>query len=254
MPAQLKIGNCGWSYIIPEHFAGQYSKPYSDKLEAYAQLYNSVEINSTYYAIPRLTTAQKWRREASDIDSQFEFTVKAFQGITHRNRFGKEPIPFFDSVRQICSAVEAKLLLFQSPANFLPIAANVAKMQVFFNEIDRGGLVCVWEPRGKWYDDPQRIVDVCKGLNLIHCVDPFRNEPLVFGKERIAYFRLHGFGKPSIYHYDFSKEELSWLQSVVLDLSPKLKRIYVLFNNMACYENARTFQRTMNLAKTIQRA
>lgn len=242
IPAKIRIGNCGWSYLIEEHYSHRLTKEYSSKLQAYSQLYSVVEINSTYYAIPRPTTVQKWRRESSQINPKFEFTVKAYQGITHRNRFGKKSIPFFEKMKEVTAAVESKILLFQSPASFHPTSASIAKMRNFFNEIDRDGLVCVWEPRGKWYDDSSRIVDVCEELELVHCVDPFRNEPLVFGKEKIAYFRLHGFGKPSMYHYNFSQEELSWLRSVVLELSSKLMHIYVFFNNMYCYENAKTFE------------
>ncbi len=241
MTGRIHIGNCGWGYLIEEHFANLLTKPYESKLQAYAQLFESVEINSTYYGIPRLATAEKWRTEASQIDSKFEFTVKAYRGITHTNRFGKRAIPYYDKLKEIASAVRARIMLFQSPANFAPSGPAIEKMRAFFTGVERSNLLFAWEPRGTWYNDPKQIISVCEELQLIHCVDPFRNEPLVFGKEKIAYFRIHGFGQKSMYHYNFSKEELSWLLSVVRDLAKDLKDVYVMFNNQYCYENGRTF-------------
>jgi uncharacterized protein YecE (DUF72 family) len=58
---------------------------------------SSSEIYDHSYHLPRLTTATKWRKESSAINPQFEFTVKAFQGITHRRRFQeKESLVQFD--------------------------------------------------------------------------------------------------------------------------------------------------------------
>ncbi|MDE3056324.1 MAG: DUF72 domain-containing protein, partial [Bacteroidota bacterium] len=113
-------------------------------------------------------------------------------------------------------------------------------MAEFFGKIDRRGVVAVWEPRGKWYDDPALIERLCEECELVHCVGPLRNDPLVFGKSKTAYFRLHGFGttpegsvpqggKPSMYRYDFSRQELEQLQRKVHALSDELNDIYVFF-------------------------
>jgi uncharacterized protein YecE (DUF72 family) len=83
---------------------------------------------------------------------------------------------------------------------------------------------------------------MCEECKLVHCVDPFRNEPLVFGEEKIAYFRLHGFGKPSMYRYDFSEQELSRLATILNSLPPALHHVYILFNNVFCYRDGLAFQ------------
>jgi len=85
--ATVHIGCCGWSYLEEREFAAQIKRKYSTKLQAYAQLFDAVEINSTFYRLPRVSTAQKWRDEAGAVNSKFEFTVKAYQGITHIHRF-----------------------------------------------------------------------------------------------------------------------------------------------------------------------
>ena len=61
---KLHVGCCG--FPIPQR--------------KYVVEFDVVELQSTFYRIPRLSTAKKWRDTAP---KDFIFTVKAFQGITH---------------------------------------------------------------------------------------------------------------------------------------------------------------------------
>jgi uncharacterized protein YecE (DUF72 family) len=240
MPATLHIGCCGWSYLNERDFDALYTKPHTSKLQAYAELFSVVEINSTFYRLPRLSTAEKWRKEADAINPAFEFTVKAYQGITHLRRFrGKESLGYFEQLHEICAALRTRVVLFQTPASFKPTEANIGAMRAFFEKVERGKLICVWEPRGAWYEEPPRIAEVCKVCNLVHCVDPFRNDPVL--ARRIAYFRLHGFGKPSMYRYTFSTAELRKLSAQIATLPGAVREAYVFFNNVDCYRNGREF-------------
>lgn len=69
---------------------------------------------------------------------------------------------------------------------------------------------------------------------------PFRSEPLYFGKKKIAYFRLHGFGSTSMYNYSFSLNELKSLKKKIEKLDD-VERVYVMFNNSDSFENATQF-------------
>ncbi len=242
MPTSLCIGCCGWSYLNEREFPGKIERKYSSKLQAYAQLFDAVEINSSFYGIPRPPTAQKWRDEARTINPTFTFTVKAYQGITHLHRFKGESIALFRQLKEICRAIDSHVILFQSPASFRPTEASLEAMKSFFGAIDRDGLICVWEPRGRWYDTPPLIAEVCTDCGLVHCVDPLRNEPLAFGDEQIAYFRLHGFGRPSMYRYDFSEDELKRIATIIRALPRAVRKVYVFFNNVSCYGNALEFE------------
>lgn len=230
-------------------FSGLLSGSSESKLQAYVQLYDTVEANTTYYAIPKLTTAQKWKRESETVNKDFEFTVKAFQGITHADRFGIRSRFYLTELSAICTALGARILLFQSPANFHPTEANIRKLRSFFQSAERGMLLFAWEPRGIWYDDPAMIAGLCRELDLIHCVDPFRNDPVFFGTRGVAYFRLHGFGRPNFYHYTFSSGELERLSSMIAALPESVHQTYVMFNNANCYQDAGAFSRIV----TVQR-
>jgi uncharacterized protein YecE (DUF72 family) len=119
---RVKVGCCGF--------------PGSRK--GYFRKFKLVEVQQTFYKMPRLETAQRWRQEAP---AGFEFTLKAWQLITHpitsptyRKAGIKVPqsvgghYGFFrpsDEVRQaweetrrFAQALEAKVILFQCPASF----------------------------------------------------------------------------------------------------------------------------------------
>ena len=101
-------------------------------------------------------------------------------------------------------------------------------MREFFGHIDRAGLRFAWEPRGVWPEE--LILRVCEELQLIHCVDPFKNKPL-YGNVR--YFRLHGI---TGYAYRYSDNDLKRLKQLIEE-----KPTYVLFNNNWMKDDALRF-------------
>jgi len=240
----IKIGCCGWAFLRPKDFLGN-GKSFQSILQAYAKIFDSVEINSTFYRIPKIATAKKWRKQTDEVNKEFEFTVKCSGLITHRIRFSGGSIKIFDMMKDVCEKLNASILLFQSPSSFKPSNDNIKRMDDFFKKIKRGKLILTWEPRGEWHKNPKLIKKVCKKYELVECVDPFRNDPLYFGKKKIAYFRLHGFGLISMYRYNFSRNELNQLKERIEGLKKKVKDFYVMFNNMTMYKNALEFSKIL---------
>lgn len=236
------IGCCGWAYFNPATFGDRPGAPAATRLQAYAQLFNTVEINHTFYRFPRLSTAEKWAAEVKAVNPEFAFTLKAYRGITHFERFAGQSLAYFEQLREIAGILQSEMILFQTPPGLAPTPENRKTMGQFFRRLNRHGLHLAFEPRGSWYAAAELIREFCQQHDLIHCVDPFRNDPLYFGREKTGYFRLHGFGKKSMYHYDFSEAELLALKDRVTPWAGKLKRIYIFFNNSACYQNALDFQ------------
>ncbi|MCS7090778.1 MAG: DUF72 domain-containing protein [Verrucomicrobiota bacterium] len=228
----LKVGCCG--------FAGRQSD--------YFQTFRLVEIQQTFYEPPRVETARRWRAMAPP---DFEFTLKAWQLITHTpesptyrrlrmplgpeqrrqcGHFQDSPIVHTAWVRtvEVARALQATRIIFQCPARFTPTVDHVRQLQRFFRSVDRAGLDLVWEPRGMWPTDLVR--DLCVELGLTHAVDPFRG-PCLAGE--VPYYRLHGIGG---YAHRFRDEELDELKGRV-GRGPA----YVLFNNVSMKEDALRF-------------
>jgi uncharacterized protein YecE (DUF72 family) len=231
----IKVGCCGFPINKKEYF----------------KKFSLVEIQSTFYEIPaKIETAKKWKEEAP---RNFEFTLKAFQVITHeaksptykrlKRKFGdpknygffkntREVFKAWEMTREIAKVLGSKIILFQSPGSFKPEKENIENFRNFFKKIREKNFIFVWEPRGNWPED--LIKKLCQELNLVHCVDPFSKKPL-FGK--INYFRLHG--KPD-YNLTYKYEERDLKE--LLEFCDK-KENYVLFNNLNMLEDSLKFQK-----------
>ena len=238
---KILVGTCG--------FAESHRKLFGE--------FDILEVQQTFYQPPRLATAERWRSEAPE---DFVFTLKAWQLITHEahsptyrrvrekltdselaqaGSFRWNPVTrmAWERTRAIAEALQAGAVLFQTPSSFLPTARNLERIHRFFEDLDRGTLRLVFEPRGEaWTDGILR--PLLRSLRLIHAVDPFLRRPLERG---LRYFRLHG--RPAYhYHYRYSDEELLELRQMMSGSWPH----WVLFNNHRMVEDARRFRSLVN--------
>ncbi len=232
----LKVGTCGWSsFPAKDVFGGDWKKKFNSKLQAYASKFDVVEINSTFYKLPMTRTAIRWREEANEVDKNFEFTVKAPRQITHEDRFStKKSREYWEKTVEISEILETKVILIQTPASFKPSKESTERISKFleFATSHWKGMIA-WEPRGEWLNKKQEVERVVSEFGLIHCVDPFRTKSVSEGR---IYWRLHGMGKPSMYKYKFSDEELEWLADKVSGKSG-----YIFFNNIWMGQDALRF-------------
>jgi len=239
----VKIGTCGFGRV---------------KRPEYVKLLPVVEIQHTFYHPPQIATLEQWR---ADVPEDFEFTLKAWQLITHeatsptyrrldRPMTDKETqeAGFFrptetvkealDLTLECAKALRARTILFQCPARFQPLPENILNMKRFFNSFDRGHLNLVWEPRGKLWEDAV-IKEICDELNLWHCVNPFARPTVTPDK---CYYRLHG--QPR-WRYTYDDDELYELVSLV----PSDELSYVFFNNITMKDDAVRFKQIVDHAE-----
>jgi len=235
MNKRVKIGTCG----------------FRSTKEKYVQLLSCVEVQHTFYQPPQIKTLERWRAE---VPEEFEFTIKAWQLITHEaksptyrrlkrelSETEREEAGYFKPTQIVkdawettlacANALKAKTILFQCPASFRQNGENIANLEKFFSTVKRGKLNFCWEPRGASWND-KTIKDICKDLKLWHVVDPFERRTLTPDK---CYFRLHG---RTGWRYKYEEEELEDLAMMV----PENKLSYVFFNNIHMTEDAQMFQ------------
>lgn len=216
---------------------------------AYFEHFSLTEVQQTFYQPPRIETLQRWRQDAPPA---FEFTIKAWQLITHepksptyrrlrahvprnrRDRYGSfrptdEVLAAWQTTRDAAKALHSRVIIFQCPASFTATDSNIANMRAFFHAIraDAADFVLGWEPRGNWPNDVAR--SLCKELGLIHVVDPFQTAP---PDDQPLYFRLHGIGG---YQYRYTDADLRRLLGMCRGTT------YCLFNNVWMAEDAERF-------------
>ena len=242
----LHIGCAGWNYLnVKRYFEN--SEKFKNKLEAYSKLLDFVEINVTFYRIPRKSTVKRWRET---VGKDFIFSVKAPGKITHELRFESNSIDVLKEFLDVIEPLKADVILFQSPASFKPNEENIKKAVEFFKEAllickERGIEKIAWEVRWKNTWSKEIVFSTFSKINcIVQCVDPLRQD--WFYGNHFAYFRLHGFGK-RMYDYIFKESELKSLKSFVLEQLKTGKEVYVIFNNYNMYEDALKFKKMLGV-------
>jgi uncharacterized protein YecE (DUF72 family) len=82
-PSRIRLGTCGWNYdawVGPLFPSGTKAV---DFLATYVRAFDTVEVDSTFYAVPSSKTVRNW---ASRVPAGFEFALKLPQEITHERR------------------------------------------------------------------------------------------------------------------------------------------------------------------------
>ena len=249
----IKVGTCGWGF-------------YKGGFKNFIEKFSLVEVQQTFYKLPMVKTAERWRAEAP---KEFEFSVKSWQAITHlptsptwrragievteamKEKYGwlrptRENFEAWRRTKEICDALETKVCVIQCPPNFKYTPENSENMRRFFSKIDRGDTALAWEPRSDWKDHPDEIAKLCDELELIHVVDLMRREPV--SKHTIAYIRLHGLNPREYdYNYEYSSAELKELASKARALARKHREVYIMFNNYQMYKNAAQLMKILKL-------
>jgi uncharacterized protein YecE (DUF72 family) len=223
----------------------------------YPRHFGLLEVQQSFYEPPAERVAQRWR---DTMPADFEFTVKAWQIITHESksptyrrlrrplsdreragcgRFRDTPIvrEAWSRTLSVAHTLRASTVLFQCPASFGPDAENVQHLRHFIVHVARPqcppGVKLAWEPRGPaWSAQAELAVRLCEELQLIYVVDPFV-DAIRTGSAGPAYVRLHGIGGA---RHVYTDDELQRLA----ELTPA--GAYVLFNNLPRVGDARRFQ------------
>ncbi|MEM0239859.1 MAG: DUF72 domain-containing protein [Candidatus Nezhaarchaeales archaeon] len=231
----VKIGCCGWAV--------------KGGMKKYFEVFDLIELQSTFYRLPSVETAKRWRDEAPP---NFTYTMKAWQALTHPpssptwrksglkisgeeyDRYGhlkptRENFRAWDRTLEVAKTLMCSVLVLQMPPSFVKSDENISNVINFLKSVERPkGLTIGIEFRHESWDI-ETIRRLCEELEIIHIVDPFK-QSFAMTPSQVIYYRLHGLGRRA-YVYDYSMEELRRLYESWIRPYEKDKMIYVLFNN-----------------------
>jgi len=114
----VRIGCSGWNY--PHWRERVYPKglPASRWLAHYAELFDTVEVNNTFYRLPRRESVATWVQESP---SGFLFAVKASRFLTHMKRLTdmRQGVRrFYERIEPLVRSPKMGPVLWQLPENF----------------------------------------------------------------------------------------------------------------------------------------
>src|SRR5947209_18441332 len=98
--SQLLVGAGGWAY---------FQVPGTDSLEAYSRAFDFVELNSSYYELPAISSASDWRKRVPD---DFRFSVGCARIIV--DHYGLNLLPgarlLIERLEEVCEKLEADVM------------------------------------------------------------------------------------------------------------------------------------------------
>ncbi|OCA71869.1 histidine kinase [Chryseobacterium contaminans] len=194
-----------------------------DFLSLYAEVFNAVEINSTFYRKPTAKTLLKWY---DDTPESFRFFIKIPKAITHQNRLSdsKNEITLFCD--HIHEHLQQKLsgFLYQLPPSFKNTLENTG---LILNNTDSRYLNVIEFRHESWWR--KEVFDLLKSKNIVFSGVSFPGnlpEDVIINHPEIIYYRLHG--KPILYKSEYGE---NFLNNLAEDLTNTQQTKFIFFNN-----------------------
>ncbi len=206
-------------------------------LAYYADHFNTVEINNTFYKMPSEGDLKQWKEQTP---AHFRFTIKANRFFTHLKKM-KQDDDFkqrLDDFREILKSLDNKLscVLWQLPGN---LHRNLSKLESFCNLLDQGVNHVIEFRHASWFDEEVYEVLEQEGVSFCMLSAPDELPEEVRAITSTAYIRFHG--KDRWYDYHYSKKELrDWKER--LERLEDVDSLFTYFNNdqhAHAVENAR---------------
>jgi uncharacterized protein YecE (DUF72 family) len=238
--------------VVPEKNKAAFPPAFQSKshLEYYASLFNSVEINRTFYKLPLPATLEKWAGQAP---KDFRFTLKLWKEITHIKDLRYKPedvVTFMRTVAPI--GLKKGCLLVQFPAGLS--SRNAPFLEHLLADISASNPDPAWriavELRNReWYTSAVYTLlnkyNAClvlhdmplKGNNVLHPEDRFALKPFFSpeadfaSKADFVFKRYHG--PKGDYKGSYSPSFLEQEAAAIRSWLNQGKDVYAYFNNTA---------------------
>lgn len=244
--ALIHIGTSGWSY---KDWVGNFypsNTPAKEYLKIYVNRFNTVEIDSTFYGIPRKSTVEAWYKTAPD---NFKFAPKLPQEITHKSDLtGIEDI--LSGFLNIISLLKEKLgpILIQFPYSFTPqTGSNLGR---FLTELPSGFDFIIEVRNRQWLGE--KFYDMLREQSVgLALLDHPWVPKIEVVTSKILYIRFLGdrqnvaedFGHIQV---DREKDLAEW-KRIVTALEEKVDDFYGYFNNHYSGHSPSTAKRFLEL-------
>lgn len=247
--ASLRVGPAGWTYkdwegVVYPRTPGKTFDP----LAYLAEFFDTVEINSSFYAPPRLRDVTSWVRRVRN-NPRFRFTAKAWQKLTHDRAEATDATMEADCEvvrRAMAPLAEAGVLgalLIQFPWSFRYAEDSLDYLEKLFRTL--AGFPLALEVRhGSWNQDS--FYDFLRAQDVAFCnVDqPVIGDslgPSARATARIGYLRMHGrnygawfqkeAGRDARYDYLYSEAEVKEVSKNIRALKQSTEETYAITNN-----------------------
>ena len=160
---QVWVGTSGYSY---KEWKGSFypeDLPAKGMLSYYAEQLPAVEINNTFYRLPRASVLEGWAEQVPD---GFRFALKASRRITHFKRLegAEEETEYLVRTASVL-ADRAGVLLYQLPPNF---KRDTERLATFIEQLPNPGRSVFEFRHESWFEE--EVYEILRNGNCALCI------------------------------------------------------------------------------------
>lgn len=238
---KYNIGCSGFHY---KHWKGNFypiDLPVKKWFEFYAKHFSTLELNTTFYRFPSLSTLRDWYEKSPD---DFIFSVKVPRSITHFKKLNETSRMVSDFYGLVREGLQEKLgaVLFQFPPNFSFTAEHIRRI---VDSVDPSFENIVEFRHISWWD--KEAFRILGENNIAFCGMSHPDFPdQLIANTNHFYYRMHG--REQLYTSAYKQKELAAIIDEIQAIQ-HIKRAYVYFNNDAmgyATENAKCLIELVN--------
>ncbi len=241
----IRVGTAGWAYEDWNAIVYPTRPPRGfDRLAMLVSLFDTIEVNSTFYRIPPARMVEGWARRAEH-NPRFAFTAKLFRGFTHERDSGEaDRQAFAAALAPLVSAGRLGCVLAQFPMSFHATPESRRFLEETLDRFEAFPLAVEFR-HASWNRPETRDLLVRRGAAFVNIDQPALSGNLPgtdYVTSPIAYFRFHGrnaekwFGPKTSneerYNYLYAPGELApWERKIRTAAGQAGRGVYAILNN-----------------------
>lgn len=202
-----------------------------DWLRYYANNFNSVEINASFYRLPEASTFTNW---AEQVPNDFRFAIKGSRYVTHQKRL-REPEEPIDRLFNRAQALGPKLgvVLWQFVERWPFDEERLVRLEYFCQQLHKHKMAKTipqaFELRHpSWFND--QLYDTLRRYDYALVINQSSKWPVVEVQTASwTYARFHG--PKALYASGYNDRQLKGWAAKLQDLTPQSGTLFAYFNN-----------------------
>jgi uncharacterized protein YecE (DUF72 family) len=221
----VRIGTSGWSYNHWKDVLYRPGLPAVRRLGRYTEVFDTVELNASFYRWPKDSTFAGWRDQLPD---GFTMSVKAHRGLTHYRRLASpEPwIERFESCWHVLGDRHGMLLVQLHPEQ----QRDDARLESFLRSVPASIRVAV-ELRHPSWNDPAvfALLERHRAAYVVMSGADLACVPRATADQ--VYVRMHGPEPATMYTGSYTSEDLRWWAERIAEWDGEGRDVWMYFNN-----------------------
>ena len=221
----VRIGTSGWSY---DHWDGVLYRPGlpgAKRLARYVEVFDTVELNASFYRWPRDATFDGWRTR---LPPGFTMSVKAHRGLSHFRRLAT-PEPWADRLERCQRALgeRREAVLVQLHPD---LQRDDARLDHFLHVVPDWIRIAVEMRHPSWHDPHvYQLLERHRAAYVVISGPGMACNPCA--TTDLVYVRMHGPDTAALYAGSYTGDELRWWADRVREWQDQGRRVLVYFNN-----------------------